>query len=452
MSKVRQQSKAAQMMSEHAPMISALLGGTSKMRKAGEDYLPKWPNEESESYKSRLKVATLYPAFSHTVGVMSGKPFSKSIALSEDTPPQILEWANDIDLQGRNLHSFASDLMRDCIGYGISGVLIDYPKIESAKTLAEEKAIGARPYFTRYAPGTVLGWRTKITNGAERLIQVRLLEVVNVNDGEFGEQEVEQVRVLTPGAWATYRKADKDEWPLYEQGVTTLSEIPFVFFYGNRKGFGIGEAPLLDLAFQNVEHWQSSSDQQTILHVARVPILTIIGADGETKITVGASSAVNLPMGAQMAFVEHSGAAIDAGRVSIQDLEERMRQTGAEIIVVQPGKVTATQTRSDNEGNKCALQRIVENFEDALDQCLLFLGQWVGEAKTGTATLFKDFGVGNLAEASAQLLLTANQGGKLSDQTFFSEMKRRGIVSADIEWDDEKDRIDEQGPSLGSLQ
>jgi len=30
--------------------------------------------------------------------------------------------------------------------------------------------------------------------------------------------------------------------------------------------------PLLDLAWLNVEHWQSASDQSNILHVARVPI------------------------------------------------------------------------------------------------------------------------------------------------------------------------------------
>lgn len=448
---VRQPSKAVTCMSEHYPMISALLGGTSAMRKAGETYLPKWPNEESESYKARLKVATLYPAFSHTVGVLSGKPFSKAMTLSDDVPEQISGWLDDVDLQGRNLHSFCAELMQDCIGYGVSGVLVDYPKSDGVKTKADEIKSGVRPYFTRYAPGHVLGWRTERRNGADRLTQLRLLECVCEDDGEFGDKEIEQVRVLTPGAWATYRKIQNDTWIPFENGTTTLTEIPFVFFYGIRKCYGIGAPPLLDLAFQNVEHWQSSSDQQTILHVARVPILTIIGADNDSAITVGASSAVKLPMDADMKFVEHTGAAIEAGRLSIQDLEERMRQTGAELLVLRAGQVTATQTRSENEGNKCTLQRIVEDFEDALDQCLQFMADWVSQPEAGNASLFKDFGVGSLAEASAQLLLQANQAGKLSDETFFAEMQRRGIVSADVEWDTEKERIDNQGPSLGAV-
>jgi len=449
---VRQPSLAVLAMSESWQMITALLGGTKTMRDSGETYLPKWPNEESESYTARLKVATLYPAFSRTSDVLAAKPFSKPVTLSEDTPTKIDDWSNDVDLQGRNLHSFSNEVMRDCMSYGLSGVMVDYPKVEGVQTLADEKRIGARPYFTRYAPGAILGWKTQTSNGVEKLIQIRLLESVTEEDGEFGEKIIEQVRVLVPGSWATYRKMEnKDDWIIHEEGTTTLSEIPFVFFYGIRKGYGISSPPLLDLAYLNVEHWQSSSDQQTILHVARVPILTIIGAENDSQITVGASSAVKLPLTADMKFVEHSGAAIEAGRASIADLEERMRQTGAELLVLKPGKVTATQISSDNEGNKCVLQAITENFEDALDQCLQFMAEWVGEAEGGSVTLFKDFGVSSLAEASAELLLKANQSGNLSDETFFSEMQRRGIISSDVEWLDEQERIGEQGPALGGI-
>ena len=448
-SSVRTQSAAVAAMAVHWPMVTALMGGTSAMRAAGESYLPKWPNEEASSYSSRLKVATLYPAFSYTVGVMAGKPFSKSLQLSEDMPDDLKAWCEDVDLQGRNLHAFSSELMTEVMSYGLVGVLVDYPKSE-AKTRDDERKAGARPYLTRYKADQILGWRVGRLNGKDRLMQLRVLETITENDGEFGEKSIEQVRVLVPGAWATYRKAEKSEdWIPHDAGLTTLQEIPFVFFYGIRKAFGIGLPPLLELAHLNVEHWQSSSDQQTILHVARVPILTVIGADSDTQITVGASTAVKLPVGASMSFVEHSGAAIEAGRVSLKDVEERMRRTGAELLVIKPGNVTATETNSENEANKCILQRITEIFEDALDQCLVFMSSWVGLPEAGNVQLFKDFAVGSLSDASAQLLLQANQSGKLSDQTLINEWKRRSILSPDLEYEDEKERIDEQGPSLG---
>ena len=44
-------------------MIDALMGGTKKMRDAGETYLPKWPSEDEEDYKFRLSIATLFPSY-----------------------------------------------------------------------------------------------------------------------------------------------------------------------------------------------------------------------------------------------------------------------------------------------------------------------------------------------------------------------------------------------------
>jgi hypothetical protein len=208
---------------------------------------------------------------------------------------------------------------------------------------------------------------------------------------------------------------------------------------------------LLELAHQNVEHWQSSSDQQTILHVARVPILTVIGAGEDTQITVGASSAVKLPQDADMKFVEHSGAAISAGKESLKDLEERMRNTGAEMLVLKPGEVTATQTKADNEANKCTLQRITEIFEDAIDQCLQFAADWVGEKTGGSVSLFKDFGAATLSDASAQLVLSMQQGGIITKKTLIKEQQRRGVLSPDIDPDDELEEVSNEGPTLGAM-
>ena len=103
-------------------------------------------------------------------------------------------------------------------------------------------------------------------------------------------------------------------------------------------------------------------------------------------------------------YVEHSGKAIEAGRISILDLEDRMRQTGAELLVIKPGNTTEVQTLADNEQGMCDLQRIVQSLEDALDQALTLMGLWVGETETGHVTIYSDFGAATLAEASAKLL------------------------------------------------
>lgn len=446
---VRKASSAVEGMSADYPLIDALLGGTRAMRRAAADYLPKWPNEEPISYSSRVCVATLFPAFERTVEVLSSKPFSKPLAIGDDVPSRLKDWSDDIDLQGRSLHVFAADLCTEALSHGLCGVLVEYPRVEGVKTQAEEAAAGVRPYFVHIHPQQLLGWRAQRVAGAWTLTQLRFVETVTEADGEFGEKSVEQVRVLEPGLWRIYRMADGKAWSLYERGETTLKKVPFVPVYGKRKGFMVGIPPLLNLAYLNVKHWQSQSDQDTILHVARVPVLAVIGIDDtEWELTVGASSAVRLPTkDCDIKWVEHEGKAIAAGKESLADLESQMRQAGAELLVVQSGNKSVPQTLADNEQGRCALQRVAEDLEDAIDQAMQLMAEWVGEASGGHVELFKDFGALTLAEASADMLQKAADASQISKETLFSELQRRGIVSPDLQWSDELLRLESQLPT-----
>ena len=451
--KVQTRSPEVDALAQNWPIAEALLGGTRAMRAAGTTFLPKWPGEEKESYDARLATATLFPAFGRTLGVMSGKPFSKQITLGEDTPPKIKTWCDDVDLQGNSLHTFAAMMMDEALGFGLAGILVDYPRVSGARTLADERAIGARPYMVAIRHNQILGWKAQRSNGATVLTQLRLAESKEVDDGEFGVKQEPRVRVLTPGAWAVYMPGakDTDDWVLEEDGTTTLQAIPFAPVYGSKRGFMDGVSPLLDLAYLNVKHWQSQSDQDTILHVARVPILAMIGADDESKLTVGAAAAVKLPLNGDMKFVEHTGKAIEAGAKSLEALEDQMIQTGAELLVQKPGKRSATEASNDAEANKSELQRITEGFEDSLDQALQFMAAWVNEAQGGHASLFKDFGAATLTEAGAQLVISMQQAGYITKATAIKELQRRGMLAADIDALMELDAVQEEGPALGTV-
>ncbi len=456
--KVNDRSKYITDMAVLWAVVEALLGGTSVMR-TKKEYLPQWPQEDDISYKNRLAVATLFPALKRTLSVMTGKPFSKQLTLEEDVPPRLVEYCQDINLEGQNLHVFSVEVFSEAMAFGLCGILVDFPVIDpnaAPRTVAEEKAIGARPYFTFVRHNQLLGWKTSKRNGVPYLEQLRIKEEVEIADGEFGTKCIEQVRVLAPGVWVTYRKNEKDEWLPHENGLTTLSIIPFVPFYGTRLGFMEGVSPLQDLAYLNVKHWQSQSDQDTILHIARVPILVTIGAEpletGDGAQTVSASSRINIPMGGDMKYVEHGGAAIEAGQTSLEKLEEQMIQTGAELLVSKPGAVrTATESSQDAEGNKSDLQRIVEGFEDSMDQALQIMAMWVQEAQGGHISLFKDFGAFNLTDASAQLILSMQQGGLITRETALMEFKRRGVLHPDLIESDELEKVDEEGPRLAAL-
>lgn len=452
MSDVATKTAAASAGDEDRALARALLGGTRAMREAGTTYLPKWPNESKAAYDARLATAVLFPAYSRTVDTLAGKPFSHPITIGDDVPPKIREWCEDIDLQGRNLHAFCAEVFADALGMGMAGILVDYPRTDGVRTLADERSAGARPYFVHIRAQDILGWRARRVGGVWRVEQLRFMERVEEPDGEFGERTIEQVRVLTPGAWQTYRKNAGGVWVPHEAGASTIPVVPFVPVYGKRAGFMMGEMPLLEVAHLNVAHWQSASDQQTILHAARVPILFARGFGDTDTIEVGAAAAVkSTQTDADLKFVEHSGAAISAGRQDLIDLEERMRQAGAELLVIQPGRVTATQINTENAVGMSALQKMAQSAEDSFDAALQLMADWSGERQGGHVRLFNDYGAATLAEASAQVLLTAATAGKISDRTLIQEYKRRGILSADVDPDDERERLSEQGPALGTM-
>jgi hypothetical protein len=450
---VHDKSDAVLAMEPDWQLAAALLGGTRTMRAAGTKYLPRWPKEDAEAYQTRLGVSVLFPAYARTVQTLAGKPFSKPITFGDDIPARFLPWLQDIDMQGRNLDAFAASVLHTTVGYGLGGILIDYPPAEGVRTQAQELAAGLRPYWVEIKPSQILGWRASRVGGAWRLLQLRLAEIIEEADGDFGTTFVDQVRVLEPGRWFTYRSTANGVWVPYESGTTTLNRIPFVPVYAGRTGFMTARPPLVEVAHLNVAHWQSASDQQNILHVARVPILTVTGVDDpEWKMTVGSSAAIRLPTtDSKMAYVEHSGTAIGAGSDDLKSLEERMRQAGAELLVIAPGYTTATQINTENAVGMCVLQSITQSFEDALDQALQITADWVGESTGGHVTVFNDYGAATLQEASAQLLLTTNQAGKLSDETLHSEYQRRGILSADMSWEDEQARLEAQGPALDAM-
>lgn len=432
-------------------MIDALLGGTDIMRAKGESYLPKWPKEDDESYAARLSKSTLFPAFKRTVTTLAARPFSKPITLDEKMDERLKKMADNIDMQGNNLDVFAAEQFKGAMSHGMEFIFVEHPRRPAdVKTQADEARTNMRPYFVRIRAAQVLGWRTTVNNNVTTLAQFRFMEEVEEQDGDFGTKTVQQVRVLEPGSWRTFRQATSGgAWAEVDNGVTTLNVIPIVPVLGERAGFMMGKPPLLQLAHLNIKHWQQQSDQDNLMHVVRVPILVAKSVSDKFSLTVGSSSAVKLGDAPQadLFYCEHSGAAIGAGKTQLDDLCEEMRQSGAELLVLRPGPATATEVASDNAVGMCALQEMASGMEDALDMAFEFAAQYIGASGNGGhCSVFKDFGAATLAEASASLLVGMKNNGGLSGETLFNELKRRGIISADVEWSEELERINAEGP------
>jgi hypothetical protein len=138
-------------------------------------------------------------------------------------------------------------------------------------------------------------------------------------------------------------------------------------------------------------------------------------------------------------YVEHTGAAINAGRQDLEDLETRMSHYGAEFMTQRPGSTTATARALDTAESTSPLQDAVIRFNDALLQALVITGKWLSlkEKETGTVTICTDFTAVGTDQADYAALTTARTGRDISRQTLVRELQRRGTLSDDF--DPEKD-------------
>jgi len=446
---------AVDRMREYWAIVDPLMGGTQAMRAAGKALLPQYPAEKDDTYKERLALSTLLPAYAETVASSTSRVFAEPLQLGEDVPEPIKLLSADIDLGGNDLNSWSVEWFREALAKGLCHALIEHQPTRDKdgnklyKTVAEEQAAGVRPYAVIIKPGQVLGWRFD----GGKLMQVRYTESVEVADGDFGVKCVEQVRVLEPGSWRTYRKAEKGgAWEQHDQGLTSLNYIPWVTFYTGRTGPMTAKPPLLELAHLNVKHWQSQSDQDNLLHVARVPLLFVFTDNDEFQLTISSASATRMPKDGNAKYVEHTGAAITAGRDSLNDLVDDMRMAGAKLLQKDKQAVkTAAQANEEAAQELSPLARLAGQFADCIAQLLQILADYGSLKEGGHVEMRGNFDSDFAPEISVPNLISMANSGKLSDQSLYSEMQRRGVISDELDWEEEKARIDEQGPALGKL-
>ena len=446
---------AVERMREHWAIVDPLMGGTQAMRAAGTKLLPQYPAEADDTYKDRLSLSTLLPAYAETVASSTSRVFAEPLQLGEDIPEPVKLFCDDIDLGGNDLNSWSVEWFREALAKGLCHAMIEHQLTLDAegnklyKTVAEEEAAGVRPYAVIIKPGQVLGWRFD----GGKLMQVRYMESVEVADGDFGVKCVDQVRVLEPGSWRTYRKPEKGgAWVEEASGSTSLTYIPWVTFYTGRTGPMTAKPPLLELAYLNVKHWQSQSDQDNLLHVARVPLLFVFTDDEQFKLVISSGSATRMPKDGEAKYVEHTGAAIEAGRQSLQDLIDEMRMAGAKLLQRDKQQVkTAAQANEEAAQELSPLARLAGQFADCIAQLLQILADYGSLGDGGRVEMRGNFDSDFAPEVSLPNLISMANSGKLSDETLYSEMQRRGVISDELDWEDEKARIEEQGPALGAI-
>ena len=450
---VAKQTEAMAAMVQASAKGRALMSGTAGMRKEGTRYLPKFKAEAEDDYQARLHSSWLFNALRKTIKDMTGRVFDTPIEI-QDAPQQILDMAEDIDMQGRDLSVFAAEVFKDAFVPGVSYIMVEAPRRDADTTRAQATVQGLRPYLVHLRVEDVLGFQTALFGNVLALSQLRIMESVtepNPKD-EFSQIEIAQVRVLDrmPNGVQVrlYREDNKKQWLLVDEYTTEAPEITVIPFYAQRTGFFTGEPVLEDLTDVNIAHWQSQSDQRNILHFARVPILFASGRGEDEPLTISAGTAVtSRDPAATLQWVEHSGTAIDSGRQDLKDLEFQMQTLGLQLLVARAQSATGAALDAIKETSTLAM--MADSLKDALEQALQWMAFYAGLGEVSiTINVNKEYGVTMMTPQEVMAMQKDVAMGYLTLETYFEERKRRGVLRPDLDTAAELDALASVAPAM----
>ena len=414
----------------HWGLIETLLGGTFKIRKGHRKFLPQEPRELDEAYDNRLQRSVLAPYYIRLERMLAGMLTRKPVRL-DDVSDVIREQLFDVDLQGNDLQTWLFQTSRICIRYGHVGVLVDAPA----------SGENGRPYWVSYTPRDILGWRTELKDGKQELTQLRLQEKIVVPDGLYGEKQVEQVRVLTPGAFEIHQKDQQGDFKVVDEGRTSLSEIPFSVAYSNRMGVLESIPPLADIAELNLQHYQVQSDLSNQLHISAVPMLAIFGfPQSAEEISAGPGEAIALPAPgeADAKYIEPAGNSYDAQFRRLEQIASQINELGlAAVLGSKLVGETAEAKRIDRSQGDSTMMVVAQQMQDMIDNCLRFHAQYMQEANAGSSLVNRDFLGTRLEPLEIQALLQLYTAGTITQETLLLQLEAGEVLGDDFDVENE---------------
>jgi hypothetical protein len=428
-------------------VMAAVTKGTNYIRDLSETYLPQEPREDDDAYQTRVDRSVLSPYTSRLIETAAGAILRKPIHIEGD--PYWLELAKNIDGIGSNINEYARRALVSSLTYGHSAILVDYPAAANAMNLAEERAMGRRPYFVHIDAPQIWGWRKE--PGTNRLLQVRIHDYDVRPLNEFGEEQVEEMRVIYPGRYDLYTLGRSTETvSLDETGGYSLDEIPLVPIYSNRRDVLISQPPLLDIANLNITHYQRQADLIHALHIAAMPTLVLEGWDDTTgSATMGVNYAIAMQPGNKAYYVQADATSFEAQMQELQSLEGQMSTLGVTKLFGQKFVAESAEAkRIDQAQSNSVLSIISQELESCLNQAFAFAAQYVG-IEPPEIKIDRDFDYYRLIGQDISVLAQLNQMGKISDEMLL-EVLRRGEILPDDTNIEEAARQTAEGESTES--
>jgi len=448
-------------------MTDDIVEGYDAVKAAGQKYLPKFVDEEKDDYDLRLGLTKFTNVYRDIVESLAAKPFEEEVTfIKTDTktvPAELEDFAENVDGAGNNMTVFASLTMFNGVNSAIDWIFVDYPTVdrERVRTKDDQKKAGIRPFWSHVLGRNILEAKDKVINGKRVLSYIRIYEP--------GVTELDRVRVFERGdnnvvTWELFEKIEnKKQFRLVDGGTLSIPIIPLVpFITGRRDGANFKIFPAMrDAADLQIKLYQSESALEYISNLAGYPMLAANGmrpemeADGKTpkKLKRGPSRVLwGVPDGngnsGSWAYVEPSSQSMTFLQSKNEDTKQDLRELGRQPLTANSGNLTVITTAYAAGKSKSAVSAWALALKDTLENAFLITTMYMGikdyEPEINVYTEFDNFTEGN---SDIEALGKARENGDLSQETYWSELKRRKVLSPEFDMEKERERLLSEVPA-----
>lgn len=459
-------------------LVETILEGADAMRAAGETYLPRFPNETKENYDYRRKNAKFTNIFRDIVEGLASKPFAKQVDLVEGSSSEaVKDLAEDIDGSGNHVHVFAGDVFFNGIANAVDWILVDHTTVPAGVTVADERAMGARPYWVRIPALRMLWVESAMIAGKEQFTYAAIYEPTKVRAG-FEEKTVERVRLLIrdkvgEGAYGPARYEVWEQsastgpngagggWGIVAEGPITIGVISLVPFLTGRRKEGSWQVlpPMKDAAYLQVEHYQQETNLKSAKELTAFPMLT---GNGITPPVDAAGNTIMAPIGPSVVlyappntdggqhgewkFIEPTAASLKFLAEEVDKTEQQLRELGRQPLTAQTGNLTVVTTAFAAQKGNSAVQAWALNLKDTLEQALAYTCMWLGDSSEPEVSVYTDFDVETDSVEGMKVVLDMRKEGLISRPAAINEAKRRNILAPEYDEEEDMDLILKEVP------
>lgn len=469
-----------------------VVGGQKAMHAAAERYLPKLQGETAKDYAARKARALFFNATYRTVAGLRGMLMRKdpTVKVSSVAKPML----EDVTQSGLSLVDLAAIVAGEALTVGRLGLMVDYPRGPTGEslTVAQAEALNMRPKMGWYRTEAIINWDTRWVRNKNVLSFVVLAETAQVvGKDEFEVKSEARYRVLDlaqpPAAEGVdpatvpalaYRvrvfkpTGKKDEFVLVEgpffplMNGKPLEYIPFVFIGVDNTTPTIEDPPLVDLAYANVSHYQSTADVEHGAHKTALPQPYALGIDGNA----GASTADNPAGKAKPTFyiggseiwlhpdaaggfgmLEYTGQGLEAIEKRLERKEAHMAVLGARMLEDQKrGVETAEVAGMHRSGEQATLASQGKTASAGIRQALAWFDEWAGGAGGDSVefALNDEFMPAGMTPQEMTALVGAWQSGALTSEELFTKFQKGGVINETITFATHASQIENEPPRL----